>query len=114
MRGTPLQIPRSVRKEGRRCAGGGDAPAALVGRQAVPPSPWRGAGERRPTCSPGREEPTLEQLDASEDGCDSMGKPVLEQPMPEGLEAAERTHTGAVCEGLQLMGGTPCWSRGRV
>ena len=33
----------------------------VVRRQAVSPSPRRGAGEQRPTCSPGREEPTPEQ-----------------------------------------------------
>jgi len=57
------------------------------------------------------------------------GGPMLEQPVPEGLNPAEGTHTGAGCEELQPMGrthfgevceelspmrGTSHWSRGRV
>ena len=70
------------------------------------PSPWRGAGEQMPTCSLGREEPTPEQGDTPQDGRDSMGKPTLEQSVPEGLQPAERTHTGAVHEELQHVGRT--------
>ena len=39
---------------------------------------------------------------------------MLEQSVPEGLQPVGRTHAGAVCGGLSPMGGTPCWSRGRV
>jgi len=54
---------------------------------------------------------------------------MLEQSVPEGLHPVGRTHAGAVCEelqpvgrthtgevygGLSLVGGNPCWSRGRV
>jgi len=31
----------------------------------------------------------------------------------EGLHPVERTHVGGVHQGLYLVGGTPCWSRGR-
>ena len=55
--------------------------------------------------------------------------PTLEQPVPERLHPAGRTHAGAVCEelqpvektnigevrgGLSPVGGTPCWIRGGV
>ena len=39
VRGTPLRIPRSGKEEGM-------PPQPAGRRQAVPPSPWRGAGER--------------------------------------------------------------------
>ena len=57
------------------------------------------------------EDPMLEQVDAPKDGCDSMGKPVLEQSVPEGLQPTERTHGGEIRGGLSPMGGTPRWSR---
>ena len=39
--------------------------------------------------------------EAPKDGHDSMGKPVLEQSVLEGLQPLERTRAGAVHEGLQ-------------
>ena len=47
-------------------------------------------------------------------GLVTRGGPTLEQSVPEGLQAAERTHTGEVHGGLSPVGGTPHWSRGRV
>ena len=105
-----------------------DAPAALVRRQAVPPQPVEGSGGADAHLQPG-EEPTPEQGGAPKDGHDSVGKPVLEQSVPEGLQPTEGTHIGAVHEelqpmgsihvgevhgGLSPMGETPRWSRGRV
>ncbi|PKU38096.1 ubx domain-containing protein 4 [Limosa lapponica baueri] len=68
------------------------------------------------------EDPTPEQVDVPEGGCDPMGSPrwsrfagrisdpmlgsTTEQSVPEGLHPMERTHTGAVCEELQPVGGT--------
>ncbi|GAB0185918.1 zinc finger and BTB domain-containing protein 5 [Grus japonensis] len=61
--------------------------------------------------------------------CDPVGDPTLEQSAPEGLHPVEGTHAGAAHEelqpmgrthsgevggGLSTVGGTPCWSRGRV
>ena len=60
------------------------------------------------------EEPSPEQGDAPEDGHDSMGKPVLEQSVPEGLQPMGGTHSREVCEGLCPVGGTPRWGRGGV
>ncbi|GAB0183427.1 hypothetical protein GRJ2_000808000 [Grus japonensis] len=77
--------------------------------------------------APWREEPTLEQVCGRT--CDPVGDPTLEQSAPEGLRFVEgthagavheelqpmgRTHVGEVCGGLSAMGGTPCWSRGRM
>ena len=60
------------------------------------------------------EDLTLEQLDVPEDGRDSMGKYMLEQPVPEDLWPMERTHAREVRGEVSPMGGTPHWSRGRV
>ena len=61
----------------------------VVRRQAVSPQPMEESRGVEAPLQPG-EEPTLEQGDAPEDGCDSMGKPALEQSVPEGLQPAER------------------------
>ena len=65
----------------------------------------------------------MKQSDAPKDDRDAMGKPTLEQAVPEGLQPTGRTHTGAVHEelqpvgrthvgevreGLSPVGGTPC------
>ena len=60
----------------------------LVRRQAVPLQPMEGSGGADAHLQPG-EKPTLEERDAPEDGCDSMGRPVLEQPVPEGLHGRD-------------------------
>ncbi|KAM9590901.1 uncharacterized protein ACIBXB_005936 isoform 1-T2 [Morphnus guianensis] len=105
-----MQIPRSVKKAGRQRRWMPLQP--VVRRQAVPLQPMEVNGG----------------VEAPEDGCDSMGKPVLEQFVTEDqpaertharedreeLQPAERTHVGEVCEGLSPVGGTPRWSRGRV
>ena len=46
--------------------------------------------------------------------CTPWKGPMLEQCASEGLHALGGTHAGEVCGGLSPMGGTPCWSRGRV
>ncbi|KAM9590885.1 uncharacterized protein ACIBXB_005925 [Morphnus guianensis] len=123
VRETPMQIPRSVKKEGEEVM-----PLQPVVRwQAVPLQPME--------VNDGAEVP--------EDGRDSMGKPALEQFVTEDqpvertharevreelkpvertharevceeLQPTERTHVGEVCEGQSPVGGTPRWSRGRV
>ncbi|GAB0185959.1 zinc finger and BTB domain-containing protein 5 [Grus japonensis] len=93
------------------------------------------------------EDPTPEQVEAPEGGCDPweahagasswqdlwthgersprwsrfavrtcgpMGDPTLEQFAPEGLHPVGETHVGEVHEGLSLVRGTPCWSRGTM
>lgn len=40
--------------------------------------------------------------------------PTLQQCDPEGLHPMEGTHARAAHGGLSPVGGTPCWSRGRV
>jgi len=42
----------------------------------------------------------------------ACGGPRLKQSVPGGLHCVERTHAGAVHEGLKSVGGTPCWSQG--
>ncbi|KAM9591255.1 uncharacterized protein ACIBXB_006126 [Morphnus guianensis] len=128
MRRTPMQIPRSVKKEGEEVRLRRLMPLQpVVRRQAVPLQPME----------------VNSGADAPEDGHDFMGKPALEQFVTEDLPAerthamevreelkpaertharevceelqpTEKTHVGEVCEGLSPVGGTPRWSRGRV
>jgi len=58
------------------------------------------------------EEPTLEQVCWQDLWL--RGELMLEQSVPEGLHNVEGTHAGEVHGGLCPVGGTPCWSRGRV
>ena len=93
-----MQTPRSVKKDGERCQ-------MVVKQQAVPLQPMEVNCGVDAHLQP-MEDPMLEQGDAPKDGCDSMGKPALEQYVPEGLQPTEGTHAGAVCEELQPVGRT--------
>ena len=124
-----MQIPRSVKKEGEEGRRRRWMPLQpMVRWQAVPLQPMEVSGGADAHLQ-AVEDPTQEQVDTPKEGHDSMGKPMLEQSVPEGLHTVERTHAGAVCEelqpvgrthvgevrgGLSPVGGTPRWSRGRV
>ena len=135
VRETALQTLRSVKKKGEE--------VLQMLELRFPYSPWRRSwrsslspcntkktmSEQIPTLQP-MEDPMTEQvgmpwqkLQPMESPCRSRlqsgavacrEEPTQEQPVPEGLHPMERTHAGAVCEGLSPMGGTPRWSRGRV
>jgi len=77
-----------------------------------------------------RQDPTTEQGDASEGGCDPVGNLCWSRLLAGPVDhLMERIHSGAVCEELQPLerthvgqvqgeqpptGGIPCWNRGRV